>query len=58
MMKAPFIIMCLAFVLLLSACVPSNDSRQMEAALKQGELLYGQGENDSLVFVPGLEQAA
>ena len=35
-----------------------SESRRMEAALEQGALLYGQGENDTLVFVPELDHAA
>lgn len=48
----------LAIVFLLSACVASDESKRMEAALEQGALLYGQGENDTLVFVPELDHAA
>ena len=44
--------------LLLSACHGVSESERMEEALAQGEVLYGEGDNDSLVFVPGLEQAA
>ena len=44
--------------LLLAACQGVSESERMEEALAQGEVLYGEGDNDSLVFVPGLEQAA
>lgn len=44
--------------LLLSACHGVSESERMEEALAQGEVFYGESDNDSLVFVPGLEQAA
>lgn len=57
-MKSRLLLKILMLGLLLPTCVSLNDSERMEEALAQGEVLYGQGENDSLVFVPGLEQAA
>ena len=57
-MRIRSFVACLWMALLLAACHDVSESERMEEALAQGEVLYGEGDNDSLVFVPGLEQAA
>lgn len=57
-MRIRSFVACLWMALLLAACHGVSESEQMEEALAQGEVFYGESDNDSLVFVPGLEQAA
>lgn len=57
-MRGESFVACLWMMLLLAACQGVSESERMEEALAQGEVLYGQGENDSLVFVPELDHAA
>ena len=55
-----FVLIGLCFVaVLFMACDPyPRESERMEAALKQADSVYREGENDTALFIPGLEKAS
>lgn len=55
-----FVLIGLCFVaVLFMACDPyPRESERMEAALKQADSVYREGENDTALFIPGLAEAS
>ena len=46
-------------VVVFASCNPfPRESKRMDAALEQAQLVYGEGENDTLLFIPELDKAA
>lgn len=44
---------------ILTSCGPySSEARRMDAAFEQARLVYGEGENDTLLFIPELDKAS
>ncbi len=56
-MKNKCIIFWLVFMAL-AACGPyPRESKRMAEAFEQAQLVYGKGENDTLLFIPELDKA-
>ena len=55
-----FVLIGLCFVaVLFMACDPyPRESERMEAALQRADSVYGEGENDTTLFIPGLAEAS
>lgn len=54
-----FITYLIIGVVVLASCNPfPRESKRMDAALEQAQLVYGEGENDTLLFIPELDKAA
>ena len=47
------------YAIIVSSCSPyPRESERMEAALKQADSVYREGENDTAMFIPGLAEAS
>ncbi len=58
-MRRLWLIGVLFVVTVLTACSPyPRESERMEAALQRADSVYGEGENDTVLFIPGLAEAS